>query len=275
MGSSSTYLMWDIDTAGDLHFYDSDHAPSSGIVLSDDPSVIISGYPTVVQILRSDFFYEKNASQMSNQVIVRGGTYVSNLYTQNMLGDAFRTSFALDYTPQTDVNAQGMIPTVTVGGVAQTVALDTQNGFGTNQCLVSLSQDSQTAVLKFAAAPGNGVQVIANYKYNLPVLVTGKDAVAIAKFGTWVEYVVDTSLLSQSSAARRAFGELGQFARPIITVQATTAFTYVGPLTTGQTIWVHVSQINVDIQMIVAKITIKQLGGGKYQHTLECVATQL
>lgn len=275
MGSSGTYLMWDVDQNADLHLYDSNHAPSSGILFTDDPTLIVSGYPINQQFQRGDFYYEKNSSQMSNRVIVRGGTYISNLYTQNAVGNGFQTSYPLDYTPQTDPNAQGMMPTVTVAGVSKVVALDTQSGFGSSDCLISLSQDSQTAVLRFAAAPVTGAAVIVSYVYNLPVIVSTSDAAAVSRYGTWVEYVVDTNILSQGSAARRAFGELGQFSRPIITAQLTTSHTYVGPLGVGQRVWLQVDQIGVSIELIVAKCSIKTLGGGKYTHTLECIAAEL
>ena len=285
MASASAVLLWDVDGSKDLHLFDQQHVPSADVVLDDGAptynkpsgqgavprtlSLASPSNPGRANYRRGTFSYEVDASQLANQVTVRGGTYLSGSYSQSWVGNGLTSSFGLDYPPDATPEAGGALPTVTVAGVAQTVALDTGNGFGSHQALVSVSQLSQVAALLFAAPPASGATVQATYLYDLPVLARVKNQASIGAYGTFEEYVVDSKLQTQAAARQRGNGELAQFAVPLIRCQADVDQTYVGSLGAGQLVTVKNGQLGVDTALIVTKCGIRGIAGGYYRHSLD------
>ena len=268
MSLASTYLMWDVDASGDLHFFDQNHVPQADIALTD-AAAAGAGW---VNYRRDTFWYETDAAQLANSVTFRGGTYLSAPYRQTWSGNGQQASFTLDYKPDTDVSAGGSIPTVTVGGAAQTVALDTGSGFGGNQVLVSFDQATQAASLQFATAPGSGVAVVATYVFDLPVLMRRQNNASVAQYGAWQQYVVDTSVKTQSAAAQRAGAMLSQFALPLAKAEVDVALTYVGTLGAGQMIELVNQQCGIAQPMIITDCRITGQPGGRLQHQLRLAA---
>lgn len=276
LGSSDSFLMWDVSPDNDLKFFDSNHVPSSGVTLVDYPGdgSVTVGYN------RDTFWYETDVTQIANTVTVRGGTFVSNPHLQTWVGDGQQSSFVLDYPPDTTPENGGSIPIVHVGGAAQAVALDNSTGFGSNQCLVSTAQQSQTASLLFATAPGSGVTITASYVYDVPIFIKLADLSSTGTLGTWESYVVDTRIVSQPAAARRAFGELGQFSKPIRRCEvhlqkdyiALTPPTRFSTLDVGQTIVLLNSQANINDEMIVAGYNLRGLGAGMFDIRMNLVS---
>lgn len=286
MSNSDALLMWDVDPTGDLHFFDQNHVPAADVTLTDavptfgqpasGPSVPDAfarfGGAGYANYRRDTFWYQRDASQFANQVTFRGGTTLSNAYTQTWVGNGQQASFLFDYPPQTSAQALGYVPTVTLAGVGQAVALDSGQGFGANQCLVSLDQQSLTATLRFAATPASGAVIAATYVYDIPILQRRKDALSVTSYGTWEEYVVDTNVKSVQAAAQRAGSLLSQFAHPLATAQVDVDRTYRGSLGAGQLVTLVNTQLGVNRQMIVTDCTITGQPGGGYSHGLKLAA---
>ena len=231
-----------------------------------------AGQLNLVGFERPTFTYEADATQLSNDVQVRGGTYVSNTHTQTWVGNGQQTSFPFDYPPDTTTTAGGSMPTVTVNSVAQTVALDTAGGFGTHQALVSLAQNSQSATLLFATAPGNGIVVVSTYVYDLPVFIERKSQASVAIFGKFQEYIADSNIKTQQAATQRASGEIAEFAWPVARIHADMDIVYVGALAAGQSVLVTCSQYGLNqVAMIVDTLRIVGIAGGYYQHQVDLV----
>jgi hypothetical protein len=273
MSNATAFLMWDVDPSHDLHFFDQNHVPDA-LTPDGRPLVLVDTPPGPGQInyRRDTFWYERDASQFANQITFRGGTTISNGYTQTWVGNGEQTSYLFDYPPDTDAQSGGETPAVTVGGVAQTVGIDSGSGFGSNQALVSLAQDSQTATLRFAAAPASGAVIAAAYVYDLPVLVRRKDNQSVIDYGTWEEYVVDKSVRTNQAAAQRAGAMLSQFSKPLATARVDVDRTYRGALGTGQLLTLVNTQLGLDTQMIVTDCRITGQPGGGYSHSLKLAA---
>ncbi|MCL4544297.1 MAG: hypothetical protein M1118_06825 [Chloroflexi bacterium] len=268
MSLASTYLMWDVDAMGDLHFFDQNHVPQADIALTD----AVGAGGGWVNYRRDTFWYETDASQLANSVTFRGGTYLSAPFTDTWVGDGQQTNFPLSYKPDTDASAGGSIPTVTVGGAAQVVALDTGSGFGGNQCLVGVDQASQTGILRFATAPGSGVAVVATYVFDLPVIVRRQNNPSVTQYGAWQQYVVDTSVKTQNAAAQRAGAMLSQFAQPVTKAELDVDVRYVGTLGAGQVIYLVNQQLGIVTQMVITDCRITGQPGGRLQHQLQLAA---
>lgn len=266
LGSIGVYLMWDVDINQDIHFYDSSHCPGADVSLVDTA-------PTAGQInyLRDSFYYQSDSSQLVTQVTVTGGVYLSPPYEDLFVGDGTTAAWLLTYVPDTDTTNNGYIPNVLLNGVAQTVALDSHTGFGSNQCLISIDTVSQTAAVQFATAPAASAVIRVDYVYNIPIVTTMQDPTAVSSFGTWEEVIADSSLVTQTVAARRALGELGQFGRPITNAHADLDKSYVGTLAPGQILTLVSSELGITSQMIVQRLRLTGLGGGIVRHTVDLV----
>ncbi|HEV7216697.1 MAG TPA: hypothetical protein VGP33_16445 [Chloroflexota bacterium] len=267
LSDSTAFLMWDLDANNDLHFFDQNHAPAADIVLTDTPPVT-----GAVNYRRDSFWYERDVSQFANQITFRGGTFLSNPYLQTWVGNGKQSSYLCDYPPDSSVPAGGALPTVTVSGVAQTVALDSGNGFGSAAALLSLAQDTQNATLRFAVAPAAGATISATYVYDLPVLVRRKDNVSVTTYGTWEEYVTDGQVKTQQAATQRAAAMLSQFARPLATASVDVDQTYRGSLAAGQQVTMINTQLGLNTSMLITDCRISGMPGGHYQHRLRLAA---
>lgn len=267
MANASTFLFWDVDPTGDLRFADQNHVPLADVALVD--TLPAAGQ---VNYRRDTFRYERDATQLTNSITFRGGATLSNPYTQAWVGNGQQTSFGFDYPPNTSSQAGGSLPAVAVNGVAQAIGLDTGTGFGANAALVSVAQGSQAATLRFAAAPASDATITATYGYDLPVLVRRKDNVSVAAFGTWEEYIVDTTVKTQQAATQRAAAMLSQFSRPLATATVDVDVTYRGSLGAGQQVQLVNAQLGLDEALLVTDCTITGQPGGRYAHRLTLAA---
>lgn len=265
--SSLSTLMWDIDPYKDLHFFDANHVPEADVQLVDTPPVAgQAGYA------RDTFKYIEDGSQLANQITFRGATYLSNPpHQQTWVGNGEQASFPLDYVPDTNENAGGSLPGVTVAGITQSVALDVGTGFGSNQVLVTVGINNM-AVLQFAVPPAAGAVITAAYVFDLPVIVRTKDNISVTSFGIWEEYITDDTVATTQSAVQRAGAMLSQFSRPLATAQVDVALNYVGALAAGQQLLLVCQQLNVNRQMIVTDCNIVGRAGSKYQYKLKLAA---
>lgn len=268
LSNATAFLMWDVDPAKDLHFYDQYHVPPADVTLSDAVPTG-NGY---ANYRRDTWYYDQDATQFANQVTFRGGTTLSIDYTQTWVGNGQQTSFPFDYPPDTSSQNGGYTPTVTVAGVGQTVALDTGAGFGANQALVSVAQDSQTATLRFASPPASGAVIQATYVYDIPVLVRRKNVSSVASYGVWEQYLVDTTVKSLQEAAQKAGSTLAQFASPLATARMDVDMTYRGNLGAGQLVTLVNGQFGIAQQMICTDCRITGKPGGHYQRQVTLAA---
>lgn len=288
MASSTTFLMWDVDPNGNLFFYDANHAPAADVILTDavptinPPSQSSSvardfaansagpgtGYANYE---RDSFQFVEDYTQLANSVTLRGGTQLSVAYTQTWVGNASQTSFPFDYPPDT-TTAGASMPTVTVGGVGQTVALDTGAGFGANQALIGYAKDTGAASLLFAAAPASAAVIQATYYFDVPVLVRYRDNGSVTSYGVWEIYVVDTTLVTLQAAVQRAQGMLSQYSQPLQTAQCYVDVAYRGKLAAGQQVQLVNTQIGLNLPMICTDCAIVGMPGGNYQHQLKLAA---
>jgi len=275
---ASVGLVWDwyLDWNADLHFFYADQAPLSAVVLTDQEPPLPPGW---YWYDRDSFTYEVDDTQLGTQVTVRGGTYLSNPYLQTWVGNGQQTSFPLDYPP--DIQGAGL-PTVTVGGVSQTVAQGQQGVTPTTQWVVSQAVDSNTWVLSVgtASAPGSGVVIQASYQFDLPVLVKAKNNDQVAALtnlpnqGFFDRYVADTTLVSSPAAHARALAELGAYAQSYINVHVevqdvATGAGGIGTLIAGQKLRLINSQLGVDTTLLVVKNAIKGTHANFYRYCLD------
>ena len=273
---ASVGLIWDwfVDYNLDLHFFYASQAPTSSVVFTDQDPPLPTGW---YWYDADSFWYETDDSQLGSQVTVRGGTYLSNAYLQTWVGNGSQTSFPLDYPP--DTQAAGL-PTVTLGGSAQTVALDS-GGTATTQWVVSQSAVSQGWVLRVgtASAPGNGVVLQATYQYDLPILVTAKNQTQIAALsnlpnqGIFDRYIADTTMKSKTQAHARATAEISAYGQSYVNAQLSsqdvaTAAAGIGDLAAGKKVRIINTRLGIDTTLLIVKLQVKSRPGQFYRYEL-------
>jgi hypothetical protein len=114
-----------------------------------------------------DLIFSEDVSQIRNQVYYYGHKLpMPTQITENFAGDGQKQTFNLTYEPKHSLLLTDV--TITVGGVAQTNALDIINatpGSGTPGCAY-IYYTNQT--MRFSTAPGNGVVASVTYFPLLP-----------------------------------------------------------------------------------------------------------
>src|ERR1019366_6869202 len=121
---------------------------------------------------------------------VRGASLLSNTKTDNFTGDGVKTSFPLSFMPSAQSGAPTV--TVTVGGVAQTVAFDNGRAATTQFVITvgSLGTVTQAAIGTAAltngtaAAVSAGVAIVVTYSYDVPIVLTMQNPASITRYNT-------------------------------------------------------------------------------------------
>lgn len=152
-GSSTVdYTFW-VDDDFDLHATPSG-ATASGYSYGYNSSIYTAQTQKVLSINLNE-----EAKDLYNYVRVQGGeTLRPTAATDNFIGNAAQTSWALGY------KAQKPLTTVTVGGAAKAEGTDFNVNYGT-----------QNTIINFVTAPANTAAVVVTYNYYLPIIATVGD----------------------------------------------------------------------------------------------------
>jgi hypothetical protein len=206
---------------------------------------------------------------------MRGGQFLSNLFTDSWFGDGVRKAFPFTYGPDID---QGGLPTVTVNGVTQTVSADPGQSTPTAQWFPRKATDgTATLVAGTASAPALNVPVQAAYFWDQPVLVKVKNTSSINYYRTAAEYnggvyerfVKDTSIVTQAAAKARAQAELQQYALHRRRAHADVLASYSGVLSAGQQIRAINGQLGLDQTFIISQAIIQGNSDATWSYQLD------
>ena len=204
---------WYIDYERDIHYFSQEInvAPYS---LTED--ITTTGH-------YKDLSIEVDKSQLRNDVMVYGGVYLSDTYTQEKLADGVQLSFALDYNPRGTVKVY-----VDSGGgyVEHTLGIDNIDTSGRDFVLnynEKLIKNLDHALL------ANTDKIKFTYQYEIQVLTEDKDRGSIAAIqdieggdGIYKYIIVDETLETLDAAHNRGIAELADYVNPLITGSFTT-----------------------------------------------------
>jgi len=207
----------------------------------------------------SDLKVKRDLSKVRNRIFVRGGSYLSDSYTQYETGDGTLKSFNLNYKPH-DI-------TCTVDGVSQAIGtgyIDEDDLGTTYDALVYFEEK----VLKFYTAPGSGVAVNITYKYEIPVLIRRQELSSIGALkalgdvdGIREKYIVDNSLKTKEEARDRADFELEKYANPKWTASYNTR---TPGLKSGTIQNINSTLLGVNEDFIITSVVIQIKPNGKH-----------
>lgn len=201
--------------------------------------------------LRSD------SSQLKNKVIVRGGTFESDLFTQKYEGDNTRNTFPVSYKPSATpvVKVQNQIKTVGIKNI------DDGQGFD-----FLYDKNNQVIENDDEGILGPNKDLNLEYKFKIPIIVQVQDAASISAVaaveggdGVYEAIIVDESIDTLDAARDRASAEIARFGNPLFKGSFET---FVSGWRAGQLVNINLASRGVNLSLIVTSVTLKSQGKG-------------
>lgn len=256
MASSQSAYGWYIDSELQLHFYDQNQAPDSGVVVTDSPTSGSQYSFTECHIDQGQkFTYDYDGSTIYNRVLVVGAsktisTTVKKAPTDTFTGDGHTTEFKLSYTPDTVVSAassakttKNTLPVVTVNGTQQTVTV--YDGTTPVTTLWTIKQqDNGSWVLavtpSYGTTPGSGAKISLWYRYKITItaqvdLKASQNAIGGPNNGIFANVVNQTSLDTTAAAYQRGTRDLAEYGHAQEKITFYTTQEWVGVWRAGMT----------------------------------------
>jgi hypothetical protein len=204
-------------------------------------------------------------TQLRNKIIIRGGYYLSEAYTQERVADGTQTSFNLDYegyapvTVYVDSGAGYVLKTLGIDNI------DTGKDFVFNFTeKVVKNQDHATL------DAGDLIKIM--YSYKIPVLVEQSrqdsiDAMKVYEGGDGIyEYLlIDENIQTKAIALKRAIAELDIYANPIVEGVFTTMQE---GYRSGQLLTVNIPSRGINEQYLIQTVTATSIGMGNFEYEI-------
>lgn len=237
---------WYVDYEKDIHFFPKN--AESGPTLTDTSGNYITDSLEIVEDL----------TQIRNSVLVQGGEAVSdNPRVETFNGDGTKSQFAL-------ANKFDSLPTVEVGGVAQTVGVEFLDDDGDFDCMWNFNEK----YIRFTAGntPGagtNNIEVSGTYLY--PIVIRVPAPSSIGAYGVYEFAITDKSIRSQDEAIERALAELRTYQS---TLHEGSFRTYDDGFRSGQVIRINSTRRAKDIDVLVQAVTatMREPGGDHFEY---------
>jgi len=184
--------VWYVDYDKDIHFFPRN--TETGPAITDTSGNYIYESLTISQDL----------TQVRNTITVQGGESTSaTTRTEQFNGDGTKAHFVL-------ANKYASEPTVTVGGVAQTVGIDFLDDDASFDCLWNFNEKYIRFTSGNIPASGtNNIEVTGLYLY--PIVVQVPAPASISAYGEYGFAITDKSIKSQDEAIARALAELTSY----------------------------------------------------------------
>ena len=224
---------WYVDYNKDIHFF-----PRNGEV--GDALTDTSG-----NYIYDSLEIMEDLTQIRNSVLVQGGEAVSaSARTETFNGDGTKAQFPL-------TNKYDSLPTVEVGGVAQTVGVEFLDDDGSFDCLWNFNEKYVRFTAGNIPASGtNNIEVSGTYLYPIVVRVPAPSSIAV--YGTYEFAITDKSIRSQNEAIERALAELTSYQNSL---HEGSFRTYDESFRSGQVININSTQRGRDIDVLIQSVS--------------------
>lgn len=206
----------------------------------------------------------ETTDQIRNEVVVRGGDAPSaTTRTEYFSGTGTRLIFPL-------ASKFATLPTVTVGGVGQTVGIDYLNDDASFQVMWDYNQKS----LRFTAgnvpaSATDNIIVVGTPLY--PIVVVRRDETSIAEFGVFQHFLTDKNLGNIDAANLRARAELAKYSQPS---QNGKFRTYENGLVAGQVISIESTIRGIDGDFKINSVKSKMRSPDEFEHEAEVTTAE-
>lgn len=203
----------------------------------------------------------KDIKNLRNSIIVRGGEYLGNSYSEPYIADGTQYTFIQMY------RYSGI--TVTVAGVPKTVGVDNIDDPTLFDCLYNF----QEKAIKFptASKPTIGQSVVVTGLPYYPVITKVVNPASIALYGEFQYKIIDKSINSKQGARDRARAEITQWALAINEGSFKTLST---GLDTGQVINIQSTIRGINQDFIISRINSRMKTPSTFEHSVVLVTSQ-
>jgi hypothetical protein len=205
-----------------------------------------------------------DGTQIVNKVIVRGGEYNGDLFTDEIevLGNN-TSAFNLPYKFANLVveldSGSGFVP--------QTVGVDPIDQFPGFDVLYNFQ--AQSIRWENPLSNGDVIRFTGNPKY--PVLAVAGSAISEAQYGRREKVIRDRSIEDNDTARRRAIAELQTYANEI---QDANFFTYTPGLRAGMRINLTSTERDCNVDFVIKKLTFQAIDPTNFGYKVDCITTQ-
>lgn len=251
LSSQSTDYGWYIDENRAVHFFSQEQVAAPTITLTDDLQHTGSpaGVPTATLggFSESGFNYVWDGTTIRSSVIVRGAAFPGT-FTNKWYGDGTTIQWPLSFALNTGSGSSTPNVSVDIGGTLLTsknfyIVGVTSGTLPTSGFKLVQALNGQWSLQTFGgrAAPTIGQIIAITYPYQAPVIARSDDHTfqtaysSLPNNGIFQMYVSDSSLVTLSSAQRRARAELQQYSLIQERVTLTTGAGFLGHLIAGGT----------------------------------------
>lgn len=241
---------WYVDYDGDIHFFARETNTAPYIL---DETVSSGRYVGLTIAV--------DKSQLRNRVYVRGGYYLSSLYTQEIVADGEQLEFLLAYESQAPIS-------VYVDDVAHTLGIDNIDTTGVD-FVVNVAEKTIKNLDHAKLTDGQVFKI--TYKYKIPILCMvddedSQEAIKLIEGGDGIyegPIIVDESIESLDAARERALAEIRQYSNaPVQGSFKTDQDGY----RSGQLLPIDISSRNINSQYLIQSVTKKSIGGGHLEY---------
>lgn len=219
-----------------------------------------------------DLAIRPDKTQLRNRVIVRGGYYLSETYTQERVADGTQVSFNLDYEAYSPIKVY-----VSTGGayVEKTLGIDNIDTgvdfvYNFNEKVIK-NEDHATL------SAGHKIKI--TYLYKIPVLVEQSRQASIDAMklyeggdGIYESLIVDESIMSKNIALKRAVAELDTYANPLV---EGSFFTNQSGYQSGQLLSVNIPSRGINEQYLIQQVNARAISKGYYEFEVIFATTLL
>ena len=248
---------WYVDYEKDIHFFDSENIPAP-FDLSDDGG----NYNYRSLVIRRD------NSQVRNSIILRGGEYLANTVSAEIIADGSQIIFPTGYK-FSEIK-------VTVTGEDRDVGIDYINSPDDHDCLHNFMEK----IIRFKDddKPALGKAVRISGKPYIPLIVDYKDEVAVKAMsaeeggsGIYEFLIQDSSIITKEAARNRSLAEITTYKT---TLSEGEFLTYTSGLQAGQTITIQSTARDLDESFIINRVKSKMLTPKKIEYEINLVTTK-
>lgn len=239
--------VWYVDYDKDIHFFPKN--AELGASLTDSSGNYLYDSLEIMQDL----------TQVRNSVLVQGGDAESaSPRTEYASGDGTRVQFPL-------ANKFASQPTVSVGGVAQTVGVEFLDDDASFDCMWNYNEK----YIRFTsgntpAAGTNNIEISGTYLFPIVVRVPAPSSIGL--YGTYEYAITDKNIKSQDEAIDRAIAELTSYQNALYEGSFRT---YAGGFRSGQVVTINSTvrgrSIDVLIQSVTARMRDPQGNSFEYE----------
>jgi hypothetical protein len=242
---------WYVDANKDIHFFESGENPA--------PFEINDGGGNFAY---SSLDIKRNATQIKNKIIIRGGTVEGDTFTDKKIADGQQKTFFIGYS-LTTISALKNATALTIGIDGK----DRPDNFD-----VLYNSDNGFLIFRDDNKPAINDVITYSGKPTYPLITQKSDLTSQEKYGVCEFVIVDKSIKSKASASQRADAELIQYSVPQSTINFRTT---TGGLKTGHYIRVNSVGHNIlDEHFKIATINRKMRTPESFYYEVEGVLSE-